>query len=195
MLLKFYKTYTMKKFNLLLLIFGFSFTLFQAQTSKKSINESHFKTSDLVDLDLSSKGYNVITKAPKGARIIQDGKDIAVYGGKFFKMTFSKQDFSNPFNEDEKYSSIEEKVADIKTLASDKEMNPGFVKFEAEDKNGFLNRSTVGGLSFTYGVKAGDNAIMISDGITYDISPDKFTKYTDEDIRVMYEAAKATVAK
>jgi len=41
----------MKKFNLLLLIFGFSFTLFQAQTSKKSINE-------YVPLYLAEKGVS-----------------------------------------------------------------------------------------------------------------------------------------
>lgn len=185
----------MKLTHVLLFVFGLSLTTYQAQTSKSNNTETHFKVSDLVDLDLSSKGFNVITKAPKGARIIQDGDDIAVYGGKFFKMTLSKQDFSHPFNEGETYSSIAEKVADIKILAGDAEMNPGFVKFEAEDKNGFLKRSTTTGLTFTYGIKTGDKAIMISDGITYDISPDKFTKYTDDDVKVMYEAAKATVAK
>lgn len=185
----------MKKLSLFLLILGFSLTIYKAQTSKNNSAETHFKVSDLVDLDLSSKGFNVITKVPKGAKIIQDGNDIAVYGGKFFKITFSKQDFAHPFNEGETYSSIAEKVADIKILAGDAEMNPGFVKFEIEDKNGFLKRSKTTGLTFTYGVKAGDKAIMISDGITYDISPDKFTKYSDDDVKVMYEAAKATVAK
>lgn len=93
------------------------------------------------------------------------------------------------------HTNIAEKVADIKILAGDAEVNPGFVKFEIEDKNGFLERSKTTGLTFTYGVRAGDKAIMISDGITYDISPDKFTKYSDDDVKVMYEAAKATVGK
>lgn len=184
----------MKKINLLILFLGFSLTIGQAQTSKNNNLETHYKASDLVDFDLSSKGINVITKAPKGAKIIKDGDDIVVYGGKFFKITFSKQDFVNPFNEDEKYESISEKVADLKTLSSDTEMNPSFVKFEVEDENGYLRRSKTG-LTFVFGVKSGNAAIIITDGMSYDNSPDKFTKYSDEDIKVMYEAAKATTAK
>jgi len=184
----------MKKINILILLLGFSLGICKAQTSKSNNLETHYNASDLVDFDLSSKGINVITKAPKGARVIKDGNDIVVYGGKFFKITFSKQDFVNPFNEDEKYESISEKVADLKTVAGDIDMNPSFIKFEAEVKNGFLKRSKTG-LTFVVGVKSGEAAIIITDGMSYDNSPDKFTKYSDEDIKVMYEAAKATLAK
>lgn len=182
----------MKKINLLFLLLGF--TISQAQTSKNNNIDIHYKTSDLIDFDLSSKEINVITKAPKGAKIIQDGNNIVVYGGKYFKITFIKEDFSNPFNEDEKYNSIAEKIADLKILASDSELSPGFKKFESDEQNGFLKRSE-SGLSFFYGVKSGDKAITITEGMSYDKSPDKFTKYSDEDIKVMYEAAKATVSK
>lgn len=184
----------MKKLTLALLVFGCSFTALQAQASKNNATEKHYQVSDLVDLDLSSKGFNVITKAPKGSRIIQDGNDIAVYGGKFFKMTFSKHDFSLPFNEEEKYENMAEKMADMKILASDAELNPSFVKFETEDENGFLKRNKTD-MTFVRGLKSGDHAIIITDGMTFDVSPDKFTKYSDDDVKTMYAAAKATVAK
>ena len=79
-------------------------------------------------------------------------------------------------------------------FASDSELSPGFKKIESDEQNGFLKRSE-SGLSFFYGVKSGDKAITITEGMSYDKSPDKFTKYSDEDIKVMYEAAKATVSK
>ena len=96
----------MKKINLLL---ATSICCFPSSNLKNNNIDIHYKMSDLIDLDLSSKGINVITKAPKGAKIIQDGNNIVVYGGKYFKITFIKEDFSNPFNEDEKYNSIAEK--------------------------------------------------------------------------------------
>ena len=146
----------------------------------------HYAVADLVDLDLTDHGIAVITKAPKDAKVMkyEVNGNICVYGGKFFKLTFSKMDG----NADDTFN-------DIKSLVVDKELNPSFSGFEAEDKNSFLKKNTDGQLAFTHALDAGGAAIIIQEGMPYDISPDQFSDYAAEDVKIMYEAAKATKAK
>ena len=149
-------------------------------------NENHFTAADLVDLDLSANGIPVIVKAPKGAKIIKYDVDnsIAVYGGKFFKMTYSAMD-----------GAVKDNIDMMRSMATNKEMNTSFNKLESDAPNGFLKSDTKGKLNFIYGVLAGGKTVIITDGMPLDISPDKFTDYTADDIKVMFEAAKGAKAK
>ena len=148
--------------------------------------DNHFTVADLVDLDISADGIPVIVKAPKEAKIIKYAVEhsVVVYGGKFFKMT---------------YSSMDGKVADninmMRMMATNKEMNTSFNKLESDSPNGFLKSDTKGKLNFIYGVLAGGKTVIITDGMPIDISPDKFTDYTADDIKLMFEAAKGAKAK
>ncbi len=110
--------------------------------------------------------------------------NIIVYGGKFFKITYSVSDGTAADN-----------LSLLKEMTSDTEMNPSFVKFETEDELGYIKENKEGKLSFTYAVDAGDKNVTMQEGIPYDLSPDKFTDYSAEDVKVMYQAAKATIAK
>ncbi|MCD6066397.1 MAG: hypothetical protein K0S33_1223 [Bacteroidetes bacterium] len=155
-------------------------------SAESKMDETHFKMTDLVDLDLSSYGIPLITKAPKGSKVMkyEVSGEICVYGGKFFKTTFSSME-----------GTIDENLPDMKTITGDKELNPGFDKFEVEDKNGFLKKNTKGELAFLYYVEVNGASYMIKEGMPFDISPDQFTDYGTEDVKLMYEAAKSTIAK
>ncbi len=155
-------------------------------SSEPAINETHFKVSDLVDLDLTSNGIPVTVKAPKDSKVMvyKTNGDVCVYGGKFFKMTFSQMD-----------GTLADNMEMIKGMIVDKELNPSFGKIEAEDANGFLKADKDGKVSFRQFVQAGEKTVIISEGMPYDISPDQFTDYSNDDIKVMYEAAKTAVAK
>ncbi len=74
-------------------------------------------------------------------------------------------------------------------------MNPSFDKFEEEDTHSFLKKNKEGRLTFTHGLEADGKTILVSEGMPYDISPDQFSDYSADDIKIMYEAAKATKAK
>jgi hypothetical protein len=167
------------------------------QIESKEVSNLHNKTADLLDFDLSAYGIGVITKAPQGARVIveKSSGDIIVYGGKNFKITFKKTDFKNPFNEDEEYADIAALIDDMKLMAITPGMDPNFEKLEVEEKNGYMTKSKSGKLYFVYGIKVGLDALKMTPGMTYDLSPDKFTDYTPDDIRVMFGAAKATRVK
>jgi hypothetical protein len=149
-------------------------------------NETHYQIADLVDLDLSTSGMAIVTKAPKDATIIKskNNTDVTVYGGKFFKVTFSEMD-----------GAVEDNIGTMKSIVSDKEINPSFDKFEAEEKNGFLKKNKEGKLAFSCFTGAGGKTILAQEGMQYDLSPDQFTDYSPEDVKLMYEAAKATKAK
>lgn len=149
-------------------------------------NDVHYTVADLVDLDLSSYGIPVITKAPKGSKVMKYAAsgEISVYGGKFFKITFSQMD-----------GALDDNFTLIKEMVSDKELNPSFDKFEAEEKYSFLKKNKEGKFAFSCALQSGDKTIFIAEGMAYDISPDKFTDYSPEDVKLMYEAAKATVLK
>jgi hypothetical protein len=157
-----------------------------ATINETALTETHFTMTDLVDFDMSSTGINVITKAPKNAKTFKydANGNISVYGGKFFKISFSYLD-----------GSVADVISSIKGSLTDKEMNPSFDKVEMEDETGFLIKSTDGKLSFNHGIQVGDKTLIISEGMPYDISPDQFTDYTAEDVKLMYEAAKATKIK
>jgi PBP1b-binding outer membrane lipoprotein LpoB len=155
-------------------------------SSEPAINETHFKVSDLVDLDLTSNGIPLTVKAPKDSKVLvyKTNGDVCVYGGKFFKLTFSQMDGAMADNMDM-----------IKGMIVDKELNPSFGKIEAEDANGFLKADKDGKVSFRQFVQTGEKTVIISEGMPYDISPDQFTDYSNDDIKVMYEASKTAVAK
>ncbi len=142
--------------------------------------------AEFVALDLSSYGIPVVTKAPKDAKVIKSTTkgEVFVYGGKLFKLTFSIHE-----------GNAEESVGMIKEITGDKEMNPGFDKFVTEDPTGFIKQNKEGKLAFTYGVTTGKSSVIIREGMTFDQSPDKFTDYSADDVKLMYEAAKATKAK
>lgn len=154
--------------------------------SEPAINETHFTAADLTDLDLSANGIPVTVKAPKNAQVMvyKTNGDVCVYGGKFFKLTFSQMD-----------GAVADNMDMIKAMITDKDLNPSFGKIEAEDANGFMKSDKDGKVSFRQFVQAGDKTVIISEGMPYDISPDQFTDYSNDDINVMYEAAKTTVAK
>lgn len=155
-------------------------------SSEAAVNETHFKVSDLVDLDLSSNGIPLMVKAPKDSKVMvyKTNGDVCVYGGKFFKLTFSQMD-----------GVLTDNMEMIKGMIVDKELNPSFGKIEAEDANGFMKSDKDGKVSFRQFVQAGEKTVIISEGMPYDISPDQFTDYSNDDIKVMYEAAKTAVAK
>lgn len=142
--------------------------------------------AEFVDLDLSADGIPVVVKAPKGAKVIKSTTEgeLFVYGGKVFKLTLSTHE-----------GTPEEAVGVIKEMTGDKELNPGFDKFVTEDPTGFVKQNTEGKLAFTYGVAVGESTVIIQEGMGYDQSPDQFTDYSADDVKLMYEAAKATVAK
>jgi hypothetical protein len=158
-----------------------------SESTEPVIDETHFKVSDLVDLDMSANGIPLVTKAPKGAKLMKyevDGST-TVYGGKNFKITFKKWD-----------GTAAENHADMKEVVGNKEVNVSFDKFEVEDKTGFMRKDKSGQLTFLYYVDLpGGGCYEISEGMPFDISPDKFFDYTPDDVKVMYEAARATVAK
>ncbi|MFN8286105.1 MAG: hypothetical protein U0V74_05090 [Chitinophagales bacterium] len=157
-----------------------------SETSAPAASETHFKEADLVDLDMSSAGINVVAKAPKDSKIIKyevDGSQ-NVYGGKFFKMSYKFMD-----------GTVADNMALIKGMATDKELNPGFDKLEDETENGFLKKTTDGKLSFVHMLDLDGKTLIISDGMPYDVSPDQSTDYTADDIRTEYAAAKACKAK
>ncbi len=151
-----------------------------------AINEKHFTATDLVDLDLSSYGIPVITKVPAGAQVLKYDVDgsISVFGGKFFKMNFKMMD-----------GTVADNISMMLMMTTDAEMNPSFNAIEAQDDNGYLKSDKEGKLAFVHGVDVAGSSLIISDGMPYDISPDKFTDYTPEDIKLWYEAAKATDVK
>lgn len=155
-------------------------------SAESAINETHFTINDLVDLDLSSNGIPMTVKAPKDSKVMvyKTNGDVCVYGGKFFKLTFSQMD-----------GAVEDNMDMIKGMIVDKELNPSFGKIEAEDQNGFMKSDKEGKVSFRQFVQAGQKTVIISEGMPYDISPDQFTDYTNDDIKVMYESAKTAVAK
>jgi hypothetical protein len=157
------------------------------ESTEPGIDETHFKTTDLADLDLSANGIPLVTKAPKGAKLMKydvDGSTV-VYGGKNFKLTFSKMD-----------GTAAENHAEMKEITGNKEVNLSFDKFEVEDKTGFIRKDKSGKLTFLYYVDVpGGGCYEIVGGMPFDLSPDKFFDYTPEDMKVMYEAAKATAAK
>jgi hypothetical protein len=154
--------------------------------AESKVTETHYTAADLVDFDLSTSGIPLVTKAPKDARVIKstNNKDITVYGGKFFKVTFSEMD-----------GTAEENISSMKSIVSDKELNPSFEKFEAEDKNGFLKINKEGKLAFSCFYDANGKTILAQEGMQYDLSPDQFSDYSAEDVKLMFEAAKATKAK
>ena len=151
-----------------------------------AVNETHYEVTDLVDLDLSANGIPVITKAPKDAKIMTYDlpKSVIVYGGKFFKLTFEASE-----------GSVAENLDGLKSIATNKDVNPNFDKLEVDEKNGFLKKNKDGKLSFIYMVSAGGKAVSIVEGMPYDISPDQFSDYSADDVKLMFEAAKATKAK
>jgi hypothetical protein len=155
-------------------------------SAESAINETHFKVADLVDLNLSSNGIPMTVKAPKDSKVMvyKTNGDVCVYGGKFFKLTFSQMD-----------GVLADNMEMIKGMIVDKELNPSFGKIEAEDANGFLKSDKEGKVSFRQFVQTGEKTVIISEGMPYDISPDQFTDYTNDDIKVMYEAAKTAVVK
>lgn len=155
-------------------------------TAEPAVNETHYKMADLVDLDLSAHGIPVTFKAPKDSKVMvyKANGDVCVYGGKFFKLTFSQMD-----------GAVADNMDMIKSMIMDKELNPSFAKIEAEDANGFLKADTQGKVSFRQFVQAGDKTIIVSEGMPYDLSPDQFTDYSNDDVKLMYEAAKTTVTK
>jgi hypothetical protein len=158
----------------------------ETTATETAISEKHYTAADLVEFDLSSAGINVITLAPKGAKTIkyEVNGNITVYGGKFFKNTFSFLD-----------GIVADQMSESKSMQSNKELNPSFDKFEQEDETGFLSKKTDGTLSFTRMVQVGTKTLFIQEGMPYDVSPDQFTEYSPEDIKIMYEAAKATKIK
>ncbi|RZJ70740.1 hypothetical protein [Flavobacterium sp.] len=187
----------MKKKNLLVLtaIAALSITAYSCNGSKSAEGataeenatpEKPLVFAEFVDLDLSSYGIPVVTKAPKDAKVIKSTTEgeIFVYGGKAFKLTFMLRE-----------GTAEESVGQIKEMTGDKEMNPSFDKFVTEDPTGFIKSNKEGKLSFTYGVTTGESSVIIQEGMTYDQSPDQFTDYSPADVKLMYEAAKASVAK
>lgn len=157
-----------------------------AATEETAAPEKPLVFAEFVDLDLSSYGIPVVTKAPKDAKVIKSTTEgeVFVYGGKLFKLTFSIHE-----------GTAEESVGLIKEITGDKEMNPGFDKFVAEDPTGFMKQNKEGKLAFTHGVTTGQSSVIIQEGMGFDQSPDQFTDYSADDIKLMYEAAKATVAK
>lgn len=154
--------------------------------SEQAATDKHFKAEDLVDLDMSASGMNVIAKAPKDSKIIAYETDHSqnVYGGKFFKMSYKFID-----------GGVEDNMELFKSMATDKDLNPSFDKLEDETANGFLKANKDGKLSFIYLVDVDGKTLVISDGMPYDVSPDQSTDYTPDDIRAEYAAAKACTAK
>ncbi len=146
----------------------------------------HYTAADLVDLDLSSYGFPVMTKAPKDAKIIKatSGTEVYVLAGKFFKLTFSDMD-----------GAVADNMDMVKSMVTDKEMNPSFDKLELDEAMSFLKKNKEGKLSFRVFGDLGAKTLIITEGIPFDLSPDGFTDYAADDMKLMYEAAKATVVK
>jgi hypothetical protein len=156
--------------------------------AEKKAEVKHYTSADLVDLDLSAHGYPLIVKAPKDAKVVKStlSDGIAVDGGKAFGLTISKNEGTDAAYMHDGIKKLE---------ATPESM---FAKFEAEDKTGFIKKNTEGKFSFKYYVEAGKDSYTVVEGIPFDLAdPNDFDLYTFtlDDIKVMYEAAKATKLK
>ncbi len=144
--------------------------------------------AEFVDLDLSSNGMPMVIKAPKDAKIIKSTiseDEIFVYGGERFKLTLKKMS-----------GTAENSVATMKELQADKDLNPSFDKLVEDLPTSYLKASKDGTLSFITAVTTSEEScIMVQEGMIGDQSPDQFTDYSADDIRLMYEAAKTLKAK
>lgn len=158
-----------------------------AATEAAAPADKHYTAAELVDLDLSAQGVNAVVKAPAGAEVKKssDGREVYVQAGKFFKMTVKNNEGSSA-----------DFLGMVKPMASDKELNPSFDKFEEESATGYLKKNTDGKMSFMHMIdKADGNSLVISEGVPFDVNSDGNTEYSADDVKVMYEAAKAAKAK
>jgi hypothetical protein len=157
-----------------------------ATPAEKKEEVKHYTAADLIDLDLSAHGFPLIVKAPKGAKVVKSKlvEGIAIDGGKAFGFTISKNEGADAVYMHDGIKKLE---------ATPESM---FAKFEAEDKTGFIKKNTEGKFSFKYYVDAGKDSYTVVEGIPFDLiaAEDMYT-FTLDDIKVMYEAAKATTVK
>ncbi|MCW3125717.1 MAG: hypothetical protein JWO03_1375 [Bacteroidetes bacterium] len=159
-----------------------------ATSDKPKPADNHYTEKDLVQKDLTADGINASILAPKDASVIwaSDKREAYVYGGKFFKVTVYVADT---------VTSADENYELVKTMATNKELNPGFVKLADEKGTGFLKESKDNKFDFVLYVPRKSGSYHLSDGIPYDSSPDQSTEYTPADIKTEYAAARSFTAK
>ncbi|WP_045113619.1 hypothetical protein [Microscilla marina] len=131
--------------------------------------------------DLSNAGFAATIMAPKNARVIphKTNLGVTIYGGKYFKMQLNKIQ-----------GTAQENTQAIRALATDKDLNPSFAKLEVDGATGYLKADKNGALSFVHCVGTNGETVVISSGMPYRLSPDKFTAYTRQDVQLMWKSAK-----
>lgn len=143
--------------------------------------------AEFTDLDLSAEGFPVTIKAPKNAKVIKSTieGEVYVYAGKRFKLSIKEMP-----------GTAEGSVATMKELQADKELNPSFDKLVEDQPTYYLKATTDGQLSFVYALTTSEEScFMVTEGMPYSDSPDQFTDYSNDDVKLMLEAAKTLKAK
>lgn len=143
--------------------------------------------AEFAELDLSTEGMPITIKAPKDAKVIKGSVEgeVYIYGGKRFKLSVKQM-----------AGTAESTVATLKELQADKELNPSFDKLVEDQQTYYLKANNDGTLSFITAVTTGEEScILVQEGMPHDQSPDQFTDYTVEDIKLMFETAKTLKAK
>jgi hypothetical protein len=143
--------------------------------------------AEFTDLDLSPAGFPMTIKAPKDAKVTKgeiEG-EVYVYGGKRFKLSIKEMS-----------GSAETAVGAMKELQADAEMNPSFDKLVEDQPTYYLKANKDGALSFVFAVNKNEEyCMMVTEGVPFDQSPDQFTDYSADDVKLMLEAAKTLKAK
>ncbi|MCW4469315.1 hypothetical protein OGH69_10090 [Flavobacterium sp. MFBS3-15] len=158
-----------------------------AETETAAPEEKPLVFAEFTELDLSPEGMPVTIKAPKDAKVIKGSieGEVYVYGGKRFKLSVKQMS-----------GTAESTVATMKELQADKDLNPSFDKLVEDQPAYYLKASTDGTLSFIYAITTGDeSSILVQEGMPHDQSPDQFTDYSNDDVKLMLEAAKTLKAK
>lgn len=153
--------------------------------SNNKLNTRH-TFEDFTTIDLSSYGFNVVMQAPKNARVIPHKTDlgITVYAGKYFKIQLRQTQ-----------GTATENIEMMKLLATDQELNPGFVKLTIDEETGYMKENKSKEQSFVYGINVPGESVIASSGMPYALSPDKFTAYTNNDIALMWKSVKTIKVK
>ncbi len=149
-------------------------------STEQTAAASALTLESLVDTDLTSQGIPVTIKAPKDAKISKGSgeTELIVDGGDNFKIEVRAT----------KSSDITESINTQKEMVSDTSLYPSFEKFELNEPQGYVKKSTSGEKTFYYAVK------LNAEGGYVTIKNEVMSTFTPEAIDLMYQAAKLAKA-
>lgn len=161
----------------------------------KATDKHYTSVSELTDVDLSSYGYPLVIKAPKGAKVMKDTvmKTLAIDGGKYFKCSVSQ---SSGAEADGMGASFAFKLAHAAN--EDSTIAPHFSKYLVDKPDQMLVESKPGNSNtfiVTVNAKKAPAYFTFHDGIAYDLNEDQNTDFTPADVKTMFEAATQAKAK